>query len=62
MSTDITPIAVSPRKAAEILGVSRDHLYRLLTSGEVSSAKSGTRVLVDVESLRDYFETIRREA
>ena len=62
MTADLTPIAVSPAKAAQMLGVSRIHLYRLLTNGDVSSAKSGARVLVDVESLKDYFESIRRNA
>jgi excisionase family DNA binding protein len=58
----LTPIAVSPAQAAEMLGVSRDHLYRLLTSGEIRSGKSGARVLVEVESIKDYIESIRRDA
>ena len=62
MTTDLTPIAVSPAKAAELLGVSRWHVYSLINNGQLKSAKSGARVLVDFESLRDYFESIRRSA
>ena len=58
----LTPISVSPAQAAELLGCSRDHVYDLLTTGQLSSAKSGTRVLVDYQDLLDYFEQNRRTA
>lgn len=58
----LTPISVSPATAAQILDVSRDHVYDLITTGQVASAKSGTRVLVDYQSLLDYFESVRRSA
>lgn len=59
---EVAPIAVSPLEAAEMLGVSRDFVYSLIRDRLVESAKAGSRVLVDVESLRDYYESIRRSA
>jgi excisionase family DNA binding protein len=58
----VTPIAVSPLEAAQMLGVSRDFVYQLIRDRLIESAKAGSRVLVDVESLRDYYESIRRSA
>ena len=62
MTAELTPIAVSPAKAAELLGVSRWHVYKLIDGRQLKSAKSGARVLVDYESLKDYYESIRRSA
>lgn len=58
----LTPIAVSPAQAAELLGVSRWHIYDLINTGQLASAKSGTRVLVDYQALLDFYEGIRRTA
>ncbi|WP_332645088.1 helix-turn-helix domain-containing protein [Aeromicrobium sp.] len=58
----VTPISLSPEDAAEAMGVSRRHMYRLIRTSEISSAKSGTRVLVDYQSMLDYFERNRRSA
>lgn len=60
--TEIQPISVSPAKAAELLGCSRDHIYDLCRDRLIESAKSGSIVLVDYSSLLDYFESIRRSA
>ena len=58
----LTPISVSPAQAAELLGVSRWHVYDLINAGALKTAKSGARVLVEYASLRDYFEENRRSA
>lgn len=60
--TTVTPVAVSPLEAAEMYGVSRDFIYSLIRDRLVESAKAGSRVLVDVESLRDWYESVRRDA
>lgn len=53
---------VSPADAAKALGVSRDHIYKLIEDRLIESSKSGARVLVDWQSLLDYRESIRRSA
>lgn len=50
------PIAVSPREAAKLLGVSVPTMYEILMSGQVRSVKAGTRRLVSVASLRAYVD------
>lgn len=59
---DLPVISVSPAEAAKSFGVSRDHIYRLIEARLIESGKSGSRVLVDWQSLLDYFESIRRMA
>ena len=41
-----TPIAMSPRDAANSLGVSRSTLYRLIESGQLRTVKIGRRTLI----------------
>lgn len=62
MSIEPKTISVSPLQAAGILGVSRDHIYSLIDARLIQSAKSGSRVLIDYQSLVEYFESIRRSA
>jgi excisionase family DNA binding protein len=59
---DVPILDVSPAAAAKALGVSRDHIYKLIEDRLVESSKSGSRVLVDWQSLLDYRESIRRTA
>ncbi|MEM9466817.1 MAG: helix-turn-helix domain-containing protein [Actinomycetota bacterium] len=40
MSTD-EPLAVSPARAAELLGVSRQHIYNLIERGQLPRVKLG---------------------
>ncbi len=46
--------ACSKETAAQIIGVSRSTMYRMIEAGQVSMACAGTRV--DVRSLADYIE------
>lgn len=59
MSTPLPRIAVSPKEAADLLGVSRDHIDDLRYRGELAWSKSGSRVLIDYASLVEHFEKNR---
>jgi len=50
------PIAVSPARAAELLGVSRPTIYELLHSGRLPSVKVGARRLIATSALRALVE------
>jgi excisionase family DNA binding protein len=59
MPDNITPLAVSPRTAAQMLGFGRTHLFKLLKTGELKSYRDGSkrskrRVLV--KSIQEYVE------
>ena len=47
-------LAVSINTAAEMIGMKRDLMIRLLLSGEIPSFKVGARRIVSVEALRAY--------
>ena len=46
-----TPIAMSPRDAANSIGISRSTLYRLIQSGSIKTVKLGRRTVIPVSSL-----------
>lgn len=48
--------------AASLGGLSRAHLYRLITSGQLTSVKCGRRRLVSVAALDAYVKRLAREA
>lgn len=48
--------------AAALGGLSRAHLYRLITSGQLHSVKCGRRRLVSVAALDAYVQQLTREA
>lgn len=52
-------ISVRRREAAELLGVSTDHIDDLVRDGELRTSKSGTAVLIDYASLIEHFENGR---
>lgn len=47
-------LAVSVNQAAEMIGLKRDLMYRLILGGDIPSFRVGSRRLVSVEALRDY--------
>lgn len=59
---EVPILDVSPADAAKALGVSRDHIYKLIEDRLIESGKSGSRVTVDWQSLLAYRESIRRSA
>lgn len=52
------PLALSPRDAATMLAVSRRTLSRLIRSKKIAARKAGVRTLVDVASLKAYYESL----
>ena len=49
-------LAVSVDRAAEMLGLKRDLMFKLVLGGDISSFKVGSRRLISVEALREYVE------
>ena len=54
----IEPLALSPREAAAYLAISKRTLSRLIRSKKITARKAGPRTLVDVASLKAYYETL----
>ena len=54
----LEPLALSPREAAAYLAVSKRTLSRLIRSKKIAARKAGPRTLVDVASLKAYYETL----
>jgi excisionase family DNA binding protein len=54
----IEPLALSPRQAAQYLSISKRTLMRLLAAGDIVARKNGPRTLVDVASLRSYYDSL----
>jgi excisionase family DNA binding protein len=58
-TSTITPIALPPAEAARLIGISKRSLYRLIADGRVVARRDGSRrTLIDVASLRAYFESL----
>jgi len=57
MSTALEPLALSPREAAAFLSISTRSLSRLIRAGKIEARKAGPRTLVDVASLKAYYES-----
>lgn len=52
------PLALSPRDAAAYLSVSKRTLTRLIASKKIEARKSDGRTLVDIASLKAYYESL----
>lgn len=50
----LSPLAVSPRKAAQYLDVGHDAIYTLLNQGRIRSVKLGRRRLIPVVELERF--------
>lgn len=48
---ELEPISVRVADAVRLTGISRSHLYRLIASGDVRTAKVGRSTLILMESL-----------
>ena len=62
VATTIEPFALSPREAAKCLAVSKRTISRLITARKIVARKVGSRTLVDVASLKGYYESLRLKA
>ena len=49
-------LAVSINEAADLIGLKRDLIYRLVMSGDIPSFKVGTRRIIPVAGLKEYIE------
>lgn len=56
--SQITPIFVSVKDAAQMLGLTTWSVYKLLDEQKIKSQYHGRRRLVAVESLREYAESL----
>jgi hypothetical protein len=56
--TPLQPLALSPLAAAQFLSISKRSLSRLIAAGKIVARKEGARTLVDVESLKGYYERL----
>jgi len=54
----LEPIALSPRDAAQFLSISKRSLSRLIRASKIAARKDGVRTLVDVASLKAYYEAL----
>ncbi len=55
MDRNITPVAVPPGEAAQMLGISRAKLYELIGSNSMRSIKLGGRRLIPVSAIHALF-------
>jgi excisionase family DNA binding protein len=58
----IEPLALSPRDAAAHLSISKRTLSRLIRAGKIAARKDGVRTLVDVASIKAYYESLPMKA
>jgi len=54
----LEPIALSPRDAAQFLSISKRSLSRLIARRKIIARKDGVRTLVDVASLKSFYESL----
>jgi excisionase family DNA binding protein len=52
------PLAVSPKDAAHLLGVSVVTIYSAIAKGELRARKLGLRTLVETSSIREMLESL----
>lgn len=62
MASALTPIFVSVKEAAQILGLTTWTVYQLLDKEVIDSRYQGRRRLVSYESLREYAESLPTKA
>jgi excisionase family DNA binding protein len=51
-------LGYSARKVAEITGLSRSRVYELCASGDLRAVRAGGRILIDAESVREWFASL----
>ena len=49
-------VAFGPREAARALGISHTHVYRMIASGELPSARLGRRIVVPTDALKKWLK------
>lgn len=51
-------IATSPAEARRMLGLGRTMVYKLISDGVLEARKSGRRLLISVDSIRNYYNSL----
>ena len=51
---ELTPLAVRPEKAMELLSIGRDAFYGLVRAGRIRTVKVDRATLVPVSSIREF--------
>jgi excisionase family DNA binding protein len=54
----LEPLALAPREAARFLSISKRSISRLIADGKIIARKVGARTLVDVASLKAYYDCL----
>jgi excisionase family DNA binding protein len=54
----IEPFAMSPDDAATLLSVNKRTIYRLITGKKLIARKSGSRTLVDYQSVKAHYDSL----
>jgi len=62
VQTEIKPTWVSYEEAQRLVGLGRTTLWRLASTGEITTAKVGRAVRINVESLETYMQRAAKDA
>jgi excisionase family DNA binding protein len=62
VQTEIKPTWVSYEEAQRLVGLGRTTLWRLASTGEITTAKVGRAVRINVESLEGYMQRAAKDA
>jgi excisionase family DNA binding protein len=62
VQTEIKPTWVSYEEAQRLVGLGRTTLWRLASTGEITTAKVGRAVRINVESLEAYMQRAAKDA
>jgi excisionase family DNA binding protein len=58
---ELEPLALAPAEGARYLSISKRSLSRLIAYGKIVARKDGPRTLVDVASLKAYYESLPKK-
>lgn len=53
------PLMVSVSDAPKVFGVSRSHIYRIATQGQIELVKMGRKTMVKTETMLSYIRSLR---
>lgn len=58
-TSEAQPLVVSVRRAAQLLGVSKNFAYRACASGQIPCVRIGGRILVPISALEEFLRVKR---
>lgn len=62
LDRNLPVVAASPAEIAEMYGISRDLLYQYMRSGQLPSAKVGTRRIIRIADMEAFLDARRSAA